>query len=86
MRSPLNTTRDDLIGVLRASLAVTPPRSQTLDRIDEALRSAIGLRANSPTPQRHNDLSEAIEKMFEARALVAGNERPPLRLVQGGDR
>lgn len=68
----LNTTGLDLTRALRLSLMVTPARSETLDRIDDAIHAAIGLRASAPNTARHNDISEAIDKMFEARALITG--------------
>jgi hypothetical protein len=68
--SPSMLRNAELIGQFAASLAATPVRSAALDAIDDALRATIILRSATDTTAQYNDADEAIQKMWDARALI----------------
>lgn len=74
MRS-LATTRDDLARTLRLSLMVTPRRDPIIDAIDDAIRECRKARREASAIEHFNNAADALDKLYEARALITG-ERP----------
>lgn len=72
MRSSYATTIRDLGTALGLSLLVTPRKSPVIEAIDEAIRECRLGRSSSYSPDRFNDHCEALDKLYEARRLVAG--------------
>jgi hypothetical protein len=72
MHSPYATTISDLGTALRLSTLVTPRKSPVLDAIDEAIRECRRECRSTVSTDRFNDHDEALSKLHEARALIAG--------------
>ena len=73
-RTPYSTTRDGLIELFRGSIATTPPKSRLLELLDEAAKECRNERRNASSMERFNDFADALDKIYEARALIVGGQ------------
>lgn len=70
----IDTTIVDLREALARSLGrPVKRRSETLDRIDEAITSLIGRRAGAETDELHLRQTSALEHLYAARRIVEVN-------------
>ena len=66
-RSYATTARD-----LALSLMVTPRKSPVREAIDEAIRECKAARREAVVMEHFNNAADALDKLYEARRLVAG--------------
>jgi len=75
MFDPYATTALDLGTALRFSRMVTPRRDPLLDYVDQAIGACRVERNIAPTDERRANCISALEKLFEARALITGERQ-----------
>ena len=72
MHSPYATTIRDLGTALRLSTMVTPRKSPVLEAIDVAIRECKAARRDALGMENFNDAADALDHLYAARRLAAG--------------